>query len=75
MNSTHKHIESGKESGIIDHIFFKSKTHSIKVKSGGIIYDAFNKNEKEIKMSRYKKEWINLLGWVQQHLKQKLVMG
>ena len=25
MNSTHKHIESGKESGIIDHIFFKSK--------------------------------------------------
>ena len=58
MNSTHKHIESGKESGIIDHIFFKSKTHSIKVKSGGIIYDAFNKNEKEINMSRYKKEWI-----------------
>ena len=25
MNSTHKHIESGKESGIIDHIFLKVK--------------------------------------------------
>ena len=57
-NSTHKHIESGKESGIIDHIFYKSRTHKISVVNGGIIYDAFNNAEKDIDMPRYKKEWI-----------------
>jgi len=57
-NSTHKHIESGTESGIIDHIFYKSRTHEIKVVNGGIIYNAFNKAEKDISMPRYKKEWI-----------------
>ncbi|MDP6892350.1 MAG: endonuclease/exonuclease/phosphatase family protein [Verrucomicrobiota bacterium] len=58
QNSTHKHIESGKESGIIDHIFYKSRTHKISVVNGGIIYDAFNNTEKDIDMPRYKKEWI-----------------
>tara|TARA_B100000029_G_C17597008_1_gene964512 strand:- start:213 stop:1124 length:912 start_codon:yes stop_codon:yes gene_type:complete len=57
-NSTHKHIESGTESGVIDHIYFRSKQHKVTVKKGGIIYDAFNDPKTDIDMPRYKKEWI-----------------
>ena len=56
--STHKHIESGKESGVIDHIFFKTKTLKVSVTSGGIIYNAHNPPEAELQMNRYKKEWV-----------------
>ena len=57
-HSTHKHIETGVESGIIDHIYFKSKTHEISTKNGGIIYDAFNLLDKDYDIPRYKNEWI-----------------
>ncbi len=56
--STHKHIESGNESGVIDHIFFRANYTIIKVKRGGIINSAFNAPEAEINMNRYKKEWF-----------------
>ena len=51
-------IESGNESGVIDHIFFRANYTIIKVKRGGIINSAFNAPEAEINMNRYKKEWF-----------------
>jgi len=56
--STHRHIESGNESGVIDHIFYRSKEFKVQVTNGGIIETAFNSAEEEIDMSRYKKEWL-----------------
>ena len=56
--STHKHIESGNESGVIDHIFFRTKTLKANVTEGGIINNAYNNPETELKMNRYKKEWV-----------------
>ena len=56
--STHKHIESGNESGVIDHIFFKTKTLKVSVTRGGIINSAHNNPEAEFQMNRYKKEWV-----------------
>jgi endonuclease/exonuclease/phosphatase family metal-dependent hydrolase len=56
--STHKHIESGNESGIIDHIFFRTKTSKANVTRGGIINSAYNHPETELEMNRYKKEWV-----------------
>ena len=56
--STHKHIESGNESGVIDHIFFKTKTLKVSVTRGGIINSAYNNPEAEFQMNRYKKEWV-----------------
>ena len=56
--STHKHIESGNESGVIDHIFYRIKNSRVKVTKGGIIDGAFNPPEEKINMNRYKKEWI-----------------
>jgi endonuclease/exonuclease/phosphatase family metal-dependent hydrolase len=56
--STHRHIESGNESGVIDHIFYRSKEFKVQVTNGGIIETAFNSSEEEIDMSRYKKEWL-----------------
>ena len=56
--STHKHIESGNESGVIDHIFFRTKTSKVNVTRGGIISSAYNSPEAELQMERYKKEWL-----------------
>ena len=56
--STHKHIESGNESGVIDHIFFRTKSLKASVTGGGIINNAYNNPETELKMNRYKKEWV-----------------
>ena len=56
--STHRHIESGNESGVIDHIFYRIKNSRVKVTKGGIIDGAFNPPEEKINMNRYKKEWI-----------------
>jgi endonuclease/exonuclease/phosphatase family metal-dependent hydrolase len=56
--STHKHIESGNESGVIDHIFFRAKTSEVNVTRGGIISSAYNSPEAELQMKRYKKEWL-----------------
>jgi len=53
--STHKHIESGKESGVIDHIFFKVKEG--KTVDGGIIYNAFNPPDENKRMPRYRSDW------------------
>ena len=40
--STHKHIESGNESGVIDHIFFRAKNPKVNVTRGGVISNAYN---------------------------------
>ena len=56
--STHKHIESVNESGVIDHIFFRTKTLKTNVTGGGIINNAYNNPEIELQMNRYKKEWV-----------------
>ena len=56
--STHKHIESGNESGVIDHIFFKAKASKVNVTRGGVISRAYNSPEAELQMNRYKKEWL-----------------
>ena len=56
--STHRHIESGNESGVIDHIFYRSTKNKVKVTNGGVIEKAYNSAEEEIEMDRYKKEWL-----------------
>ena len=56
--STHRHIESGNESGVIDHIFYRSTKIKVKVTNGGVIEKAYNSAEQEIEMDRYKKEWL-----------------
>ena len=56
--STHRHIESGNESGVIDHIFYRSTKNKVKVTNGGVIEKAYNSAEQEIEMDRYKKEWL-----------------
>ena len=56
--STHRHIESGNESGVIDHIFYRSTKIKVKVTNGGVIEKAYNPAEEEIEMDRYKKEWL-----------------
>ena len=56
--STHRHIESGNESGVIDHIFYRSTKNKVKVTNGGVIEKAYNSAKEEIEMDRYKKEWL-----------------
>ena len=56
--STHKHIESGNESGVIDHIFFRAKNSKVNVTRGGVISNAYNSPEAELQMNRYKREWL-----------------
>ena len=56
--STHRHIESGNESGVIDHIFYRITKNKVKVTNGGVIEKAYNSAEEEIEMDRYKKEWL-----------------
>ena len=56
--STHRHIESGNESGVIDHIFYRSTKNKVKVTNGGVIEKAYNFAKEEIEMDRYKKEWL-----------------
>ena len=56
--STHRHIESGNESGVIDHIFYRSTKNKVKVTNGGVIEKAYNSAKEEIEMYRYKKEWL-----------------
>jgi endonuclease/exonuclease/phosphatase family metal-dependent hydrolase len=56
--STHRHIESGNESGVIDHIFYRSTKIKVKVTNGGVIEKAYNSAEEEVEMGRYKKEWL-----------------
>ena len=54
--STHLHIETGKESGVIDHIYY-NKDSKARTIMGGIIYSAFNPPWEEKEMSNYKLEW------------------
>ncbi|MEM7384625.1 MAG: Ca2+-dependent phosphoinositide-specific phospholipase C [Verrucomicrobiota bacterium] len=54
--STHRHMESGKESGVIDHLYFAeaSKARAIE---GGVIYNAFNSPGADKAMSIHKEAW------------------
>jgi maltose 6'-phosphate phosphatase len=54
--STHIHIETGKESGVIDHIYF-NEASGAKAIQGGIIYNAFNPPREDKEMPKYKVEW------------------
>lgn len=54
--STHQHIETGTESGIIDHIYYNISS-VYRVLDGGIIYDAVNPADEDKPMPRYRKEW------------------
>ena len=56
--STHKHIESGTESGVIDHIYYTAVS-TVRVVDGGIIKDANNPAEEDKPMPRYRAEWEN----------------
>jgi len=56
QKSTHQHIETGTESGVIDHIYYNT-TMDAQVLDGGIITDANNPPNEEKTMSRYKAEW------------------
>ena len=56
QKSTHQHIETGTESGVIDHIYYNT-TMNAKVLDGGIIVDANNPPNEEKTMPRYKAEW------------------
>jgi len=54
--STHQHIESGTESGVIDHIYY-STGPDVRVVDGGIINDANNPADEDKPMPRYRAEW------------------
>ena len=54
--STHQHIESGRESGVIDHILY-SETSKAKAIQGGIIYNAYNHPDADKATPRYKPDW------------------
>ena len=54
--STHQHIETGTESGVIDHIYYNISM-VYRVLDGGIIYDAMNPPDEDKPMQRYRKEW------------------
>lgn len=55
--STHQHIESGRESGVIDHIYFNKKSKA-KAIQGGIIYNAYNQLNTDKSTPRYKSDWV-----------------
>ncbi len=54
--STHRHIESGAESGVIDHIFFTTASKA-KAIEGGVLYNAFNPPGTDKEMPNYKAAW------------------
>ncbi|MGI9455534.1 MAG: endonuclease/exonuclease/phosphatase family protein [Aeoliella sp.] len=54
--STHKHIESGTESGVIDHIYYSAASRA-KAVEGGVIYNAFNSVGEDKQMPKYRVEW------------------
>ncbi|MCP4198137.1 MAG: hypothetical protein GY762_13390, partial [Proteobacteria bacterium] len=54
--STHQHIETGTESGVIDHIFYNVASGA-KACGGGIIKDAFNPSNEDKPMPNYRAEW------------------
>jgi maltose 6'-phosphate phosphatase len=54
--SSHLHIETGKESGVIDHLYSKTASGA-KAIDGGVIYNAFNPLNEDKKMPRYRGEW------------------
>lgn len=54
--SSHQHIESGRESGVIDHIYFIVASKA-RATNGGIIYNAYNSPDAHMPGSRYRSEW------------------
>ena len=56
QESTHQHIETGTESGVIDHIYYSTGS-AVRVLDGGIIYDAKNPAGENKPMPRYRTEW------------------
>lgn len=56
QKSTHQHIESGTQSGVLDHILYYSKV-KVEVIDGAIINDAYNPPNEEKSMPRYYEDW------------------
>lgn len=56
QKSTHQHIESGTESGVLDHILYYSEVKA-EVTDGAIINDAYNPPNEEKSMPRYYEDW------------------
>ncbi len=54
--SSHQHIESGRESGVIDHIFY-TKASKAQATNGGVIYNAYNPPYAKPPGERYQREW------------------
>ena len=54
--STHKHIESGAESGVIDYVY-GGGPWSVRAVEGGVIHDAFNPVGEDKAMNVYRAEW------------------
>ncbi len=54
--SSHQHIESGRESGVIDHIYFSTASMA-KATDGGVIYNAFNPPHADKEISKYQDAW------------------
>jgi lysophospholipase L1-like esterase/endonuclease/exonuclease/phosphatase family metal-dependent hydrolase len=53
--STHRHIESGTESGVIDHIYLRPP--AAKAVEGSVIDNAYNPPTEDRQMPRYRIEW------------------
>ena len=56
VHSSHRHIETGAESGVIDHIYYNVASGA-GATSGGIIHDAYNPPAEDKPMPRYRTEW------------------
>jgi maltose 6'-phosphate phosphatase len=56
QKSTHQHIETGTESGVIDHIYYNTKMMA-KIYDGGIIMNAKNPQDEDKSMPNYRVEW------------------
>jgi len=54
--STHQHIETKTESGVIDHIYYNTNS-VVHVLDGAIINNAFNPPDEDKPMPRYREEW------------------
>lgn len=72
--STHKHIESGSESGVIDHIYYGGPW-SVRAVEGGVIHDAFNPVDEDKPMDVYRAEWDEYSKPLSDHRPVRAVLG
>ncbi|HIL69380.1 MAG TPA: hypothetical protein EYG38_05965 [Verrucomicrobia bacterium] len=71
--SSHKHIETGKESGVIDHIYYGGPW-PVRAIDGGVIHNAFNPVDEVKEMPRYLVEWKHYSKPLSDHRPVKAVL-